>query len=69
MAPKIAVLILALGLASCETAGALGGSARQVLHAFCTLKRTEIVQVLLSQSVIEAGQRVCAAIGDPLGTP
>jgi len=45
------------------------GNARVALNAFCTLKRTDIAQVLLTPAQLQAGEVVCNAIGDPLGTP
>jgi len=61
-------LLIAVGLASCEHVPGTIGDAKQVLHTFCTLKKTDIAQVLLTPAQLQAGRIVCEAIGDPFGT-
>jgi len=61
------ILLVSLVLAACVQAGGVVTNARAALHTFCTLKQSEIVQVLLTPEQFQAGRIVCSAIGDSLG--
>jgi hypothetical protein len=62
-----ALLVVSLALAACVQGAGVITNARMALHVFCTLKQTEIAQVLLTEQQLQAGRVVCSAIGDPLG--
>jgi len=61
------LLLVSLVLAACVQAGDVVTNARAALHTFCTLKQSDILQVLLTPEQLQAGRVVCKAIGDPLG--
>ena len=56
-----------VALAGCAQIPGPPTDARSALNTFCTLKQTQIAQVLLTPELLQAGRVVCNAIGDPLG--
>jgi len=56
-----------LFLASCEQLPERE-QAEKLLRQFCNLHRAGITQVLLTQEQLQAGTRLCAAVGMRLGS-